>query len=479
MITDSFSGGVSLFNRYSIKLALMALVMDMGMTALALTIAVDLRPQLPAIPFLQPIAGAELPAYIYLSAALLWAVVFLLGSVYDPRRTYKIVDELQAVTLSSGFAGILFAGLLFLTVRDFSRYLFLLFLLLNFALQISWRLVARLTLKIHQSPALQRRVLVVGTGEASRQVTQMLNEFAWTGVRLIGYLSDSPRQGSGEMPVLGTVREARRIVEREKVDDVVVALPRPTSEQISQMVADLQDLPVQIRVVPDYYSLALYRATVDDFGGLPMINLRDPALNPVERLVKRLFDLVVGFILTLLALPFMALTALAIKLDSPGPALFCQKRVGENGRLFVMYKFRSMIVGAPKLQAEVNEINENGELIHKKEDDPRVTRVGRFIRRTSLDELPQLFNVLKGDMSLVGPRPELPWLVERYEPWQRKRFAVPQGITGWWQVNGRSDKPLHLHSEDDLYYIQNYSLWMDIFILIKTVWVALRGNGAY
>ncbi len=159
--------------------------------------------------------------------------------------------------------------------------------------------------------------------------------------------------------------------------------------------------------------------------------------------------------------------------------LFRQQRVGENGRLFTMYKFRSMVVNAEELQEQVNEVDEEGHIIHKKPNDPRVTRVGRFIRRYSLDELPQLFNVLKGDMSLVGPRPELPWLVEKYEPWQRKRFAVPQGITGWWQVNGRSDKPMHLHTEDDLFYIQNYSLWLDLLILWKTVWVVLRGKGAY
>jgi exopolysaccharide biosynthesis polyprenyl glycosylphosphotransferase len=468
-----------LLNRYSIQLALVALALDMGLTALALGVAVDLRPDLPAIPFLQPLQSVRLPFYVYLIAPLLWTAVFLLGSVYSPRRTYKVVDELQAVTLSSAFAGVLFAGLLFLTVRDFSRYLFVLFLVINYSLHISWRLVARLIFKIHESPSARHRVLIVGTGEASRQVSQMLREFAWTGLQLVGYVGNSDQAAVDHLPVLGGLKEVRRVVERERIDDVIVALPRPSAERINQMVLALQDLPVQIRVVPDYYSLALYRATVDDFGGLPMINLRDPALNPMERLVKRLFDLVIGSALTLIALPLMAATALVIRLDSPGPILFRQKRVGENGKLFVMYKFRSMVAGAWRLQSEINEINEDGQLIHKKEDDPRVTRIGRFIRRTSLDELPQLFNVLKGDMSLVGPRPELPWLVERYEPWQRKRFAVPQGITGWWQVNGRADKPLHLHSEDDLYYIQNYSLWIDIYILLKTVWVVLRGRGAY
>jgi lipopolysaccharide/colanic/teichoic acid biosynthesis glycosyltransferase len=175
----------------------------------------------------------------------------------------------------------------------------------------------------------------------------------------------------------------------------------------------------------------------------------------------------------------MALVSIAIKLMSSGEILFHQKRVGENGQISTIYKFRSMITNTQSLQDDVSEWNEKGELIYKKRDDPRITPVGRLLRRTSLDELPQLFNVLKGDMSLVGPRPELPWLVDNYKPWQRKRFAVPQGITGWWQVNGRADKPLRLHSEDDLYYVQNYSLWMDIYILLKTVWVVARGKGAY
>ncbi|MCJ7432835.1 MAG: sugar transferase, partial [Anaerolineales bacterium] len=148
-------------------------------------------------------------------------------------------------------------------------------------------------------------------------------------------------------------------------------------------------------------------------------------------------------------------------------------------RVFKMYKFRTMLKGAEKMQAQVSQTDDSGNLIHKHKDDPRVTRVGRILRRYSLDELPQFFNVLRGTMSLVGPRPEMPSLVKNYQPWQRKRFSIPQGMTGWWQIHGRSDKPMHLHTEDDLYYIQNYSIWLDIEILIKTGWVVLRGKGAY
>ncbi|MGD8634679.1 MAG: sugar transferase, partial [Anaerolineales bacterium] len=175
----------------------------------------------------------------------------------------------------------------------------------------------------------------------------------------------------------------------------------------------------------------------------------------------------------------LILIAILIRVDSPGPVIFHQKRVGENGRIFDMFKFRTMVLSADKEIQDVITHTEKGEIIHKRRDDPRVTRVGKFLRRYSLDELPQLFNVVKGDMSLVGPRPELPWLVDKYDSWQRKRFAVPQGITGWWQINGRSDKPMHLNTEDDLYYVYNYSLWLDIQILLRTPWAVIRGVGAF
>ena len=194
---------------------------------------------------------------------------------------------------------------------------------------------------------------------------------------------------------------------------------------------------------------------------------------------KRAFDLLVGFTVLIFSLPLMALVALMVYLEDGSPVIFRQKRVGKDGRLFEMYKFRTMIKNAEQLKSQVEKRDIHGNLIHKSKDDPRITQVGRVLRRFSLDELPQLFNVLNGTMSLVGPRPELPYLAEKYEPWQWKRFTVLPGMTGWWQVNSRNAQPMQLHIEYDLYYIQNYSLWLDLQIIFRTIWVVLIGRGSY
>ena len=205
----------------------------------------------------------------------------------------------------------------------------------------------------------------------------------------------------------------------------------------------------------------------------------DSALTDTQRIVKRVLDLIIGGFCLLALIPLMSLVALAIKLESKGPVLYHQKRVGEAGQLFTIYKFRSMIDGADKLYGEVLSADKNGNVIYKQKYDSRITRVGRIIRRTSLDEIPQLINVLEGTMSLVGPRPELPIIVRNYQEWQYERFSVPAGMTGLWQINGRAEKPMHLNTKDDIYYIKNYSLWMDLIILLKTPWAVIRGHGAY
>jgi exopolysaccharide biosynthesis polyprenyl glycosylphosphotransferase len=216
----------------------------------------------------------------------------------------------------------------------------------------------------------------------------------------------------------------------------------------------------------------MHEAKVEEYAGVSMLDLRAPAISDYQRMTKRGFDIFVSILLLPLLIPVMVLISLLIKIFDPGPILFNKVRAGENGARFTMFKFRTMVVGADKMKSPTD-------ADHKQASDPRITAVGRLLRKTSLDELPQIFNVLKGEMSLVGPRPELLELVEKYESWQRTRFAVPPGITGWWQVNGRSDRPMHLHTEDDLYYIKHYSIWLDLQILVRTAWVVIVGRGAY
>jgi lipopolysaccharide/colanic/teichoic acid biosynthesis glycosyltransferase len=210
-----------------------------------------------------------------------------------------------------------------------------------------------------------------------------------------------------------------------------------------------------------------------------VIAYKDTAISWRQRVAKRLIDLTLTSLIAVLAAPLLALVACAIWLERDGPIFFRQQRVGEGGRIFTMYKFRTMIPGAEQQQWAVGHPNQNGAIIYKTADDPRVTRLGRSLRRTSLDELPQLWNVLRGDMSLIGPRPELPWLVAQYERWQYRRLAVPQGMTGLWQVSGRSQNPMYLFTELDIHYVDHYSLWLDLSILIRTPLVVLRGVGAF
>ncbi|WP_423222307.1 undecaprenyl-phosphate glucose phosphotransferase [Candidatus Amarolinea aalborgensis] len=424
-----------------------------------------------------------LPLVVYAAAAVIWGVNFVLFSVYDRRRLLRIVDEAQLVTAAVAMSNLVLAGLLYLTYRDVPRLLFVYFVVLDVFFLLMLRLTLRIGFRIAGARRMQEvRVLIVGAGKVGRQVAQEIQTQSWTGLTLVGYLDDDPTKQESVLegaPVLGQLEAANRLVQSQRIDEVILALPLRAHGPLEDLVLALQTLPVRVRVVPDFFDLAIFRATIEDFGGIPLIGLRDPAIDGYNRTIKRAFDLVIATLGLLLVWPIMLLVAVAIKLDSPGPVFFKQSRVGENARVFTMIKFRSMVVDAEQRQAEVMKTTDNGVVMHKTANDPRITRVGHFIRRTSLDEIPQLFNVLKGDMSLVGPRPELPFLVERYERWQRQRFAVPPGITGWWQINGRSDKLMHLHTEDDLYYIRNYSPLLDLQILWRTIAVVLRGRGAY
>lgn len=469
-----------MFRRFTINFALLSMCLDAGFVVLALAASAHLRPMMSELPYAADIDQPfPIPFSLYILFPLSWVGILLLLSVYDGRRNLHVTDEIISLTIGSILAGVFLAGTLYLSFRQISRVLFLAFVLLAFIFQFSWRMIIRLAFRLSTIRPEQRRVLIAGAGPVGRELQEQITQNPQLGLAIVGFLDDDPKKLQSFPDVLGPLKNARQIATRFGVDDVVIALPHRAYKKVNQLVVELHDLALKVWVIPDYFQLALHKAVIEEFAGIPMLDLRAPALNDYQRMIKRAFDLAISLFLLPPSLIIMAFIALMIRLEGPGPVLFRQQRVGENGRLFWMLKFRTMVPEAEQLRHLVERRDENGNLIHKSVDDPRVTRFGRFLRRTSLDELPQLFNVLSGDMSLIGPRPELPYLVKQYKPWQRTRFAVPQGITGWWQVNGRSDKPMHLHTEDDLYYVQNYSLLLDIQILLKTVATVFRGRGAY
>lgn len=468
-----------MFRRFSVNYALFAIGSDALTICVSLLLASLIRPSLGFLTF-----AAEYPEYIaapigvYLVFALEWTVVGLLLGLYDGRKNQRDVDEIIHLTLTAAVAFICMAGTLYLSFRMVSRLLFLNFAILAYILMLAWRSATRLfRSRAWGAGESQRRILIVGYNSIGRKFQQEIANYPHLGIQVVGFADDCPDEPTGASAPLLPLSEIQAAVQRDGIDGIVITLAEQS--QISELVGRLHTLPVKIWIIPDSFRLAMHKAAVEEFAGLPLLDLRAPALSDPQRLVKRGFDLFFTILVLPFALPLMAIIALAIRLDSPGKIMFRQQRAGENGRIFTMYKFRSMQENAEELQHEVEKYDQNGHLLHKSSDDPRVTRIGRVLRRTSLDELPQMFNVIKGEMSWVGPRPEIPFLVDRYALWQRQRFAVPQGITGWWQIHGRSDRPLHLHTEDDLYYVQNYSLGLDIFILLKTPAAVILRKGAF
>ena len=455
---------------------LLMLALDLLATLAAILIATWVRLYLPI--------GIPLPDIpwlwaLLLEALLVYPLVFLALGVYTSEAARSDAEEFQQVVLACLVSALTLAGLMYFSVRETSRVYLAEFYLLHFVLVSAWRGWWRW--QHSRRPGMRRplRVLLVGSGEAAQRLVSKVHTLAGGEVELVGYLAYQVNGLTEAAPYLGSPDEAPRLVDELKIDDLLIALAPSEYSQMQELVEKLFDRPCSIWFVPDYFNLLIYGTHVRSLGGLPLISLKSPTLTPNQRLVKRAFDILVSGLALLLSAPVLGLIALAVRLDSPGPALLRQDRAGENGRLFKMFKFRSMVIDAEKRSAEAVRYDEKGRLLHKNPDDPRITRVGHILRRTSLDEVPQLINVLRGEMSLVGPRPELPGLVEAYEPWQRKRFAVPQGMTGWWQVNGRSDLPMHLNTEYDLYYIQNYSLLLDLLIILRTPLVVFRGKGAF
>lgn len=318
------------------------------------------------------------------------------------------------------------------------------------------------------------RALIVGTGDLARETLSRAREHPDIGFRLVGLIAPGVDAAwePGEIegcPVRGGLGDIVTQIRRCRVEEVFVAVDNMGQDDLFDLIERTQrEVPVIFKVVANILYVIANRAKVDDITGLPVIAFPGSTLTPAQAAAKRAFDLIFGTALATLLLPLAGLFAIIIRLDSPGPVLFVHERVGRGGKPFRMYKFRTMRVDAdPYAPAPENQ------------QDDRVTRFGRFLRRTSLDEMPQVLNVLRGEMSLVGPRPEMPFIAEGYSPWQRARLSVKPGLTGLWQVAGRKNLPLHHNLEYDYHYVKNQSLALDVEIMARTVPAVLLGRGAY
>ncbi|MDQ7030920.1 MAG: sugar transferase [Ardenticatenia bacterium] len=325
------------------------------------------------------------------------------------------------------------------------------------------------------------RLLIVGAGERGRTLMRHIVAHPELGYQIVGFVDDDPQrqQNIGRIRALGDTSCLPELVQQLNVDEVIITLPWQYHRKIMRILDQCERENVRSRIVPDVFQLSLSHVYLDEIKGIPLIGTREPPLQGWNFAIKRMMDIAVAGALLVLLAPLMAIIALLIKLDSPGPVLFKQVRVGRYGRPFTLYKFRSMYADAEERLAELLPFNEADGPLFKMRHDPRVTRVGRWLRRFSLDELPQLWNVLKGDMSLIGPRPALPQEVEQYEAWHRKRLEVPPGLTGLWQTSGRSDMPFEEMCLLDIYYAERWSPWLDAIIFFKTIPAILFGRGAY
>ncbi len=455
---------------------------DLTAAVAGLFLAALVRQGLPLGRPFQAMGGPGLP--VYLLTVVVWTVAFRRLGAYDLNRNWRTEDEVQTVVVAIAASTILLAGTLYLTYRGLSRLLFGYFMVIVTVLTLLLRRGARRLLQWRRwDVAATQRVLVIGAGEIGQQVGRALKDRQWMGLQLIGFLdkaAGSPGEASMTVPLVGSLEDAERVITEQAIDEVIVTLSLDDHRRTEDLLKRLVEMPVNVRVIPDFVPLAYLRSSVGVLGGLPFVTLKEPVLNGTALVTKRALDLLVASAMLLVLWPLMLLIAVAVRLDSPGPALFRQERIGWNGQRFAILKFRTMREDADLDVDSITARAENGQsYLRKAPSDPRVTRLGRSLRRWSLDELPQLFNVLKGEMSMVGPRPELPRLVQDYQPWQYKRLAVPPGLTGWWQVTGRSDNPSSLNVDADLYYIANYSLWLDLQILARTLGAVLSGKGAY
>ncbi|MDZ7370053.1 MAG: undecaprenyl-phosphate glucose phosphotransferase [candidate division KSB1 bacterium] len=415
---------------------------------------------------------------------LFWLLLFIFNGLYQSWYTKSRLDELIAVFKSVSFGILVIFLLTFEPEQDLTAKPTLgrMMILSYWLLMLLFVGGGRMTLHTIQRKLLEagygrRNTLIIGWNPSAWALADKIKKYPALGYRVVGFVNpDKKKEEQGEyngVPLLGNIKQLAELVEQYRVTETILSLGKTAPKKVIEVIDACEELPVHIKIEPDLYNIVLGQARTQQIYGFPLIEIHPELMPAWEKKAKRLIDILFSLIGIILLSPIMLLFAVLIKLDSPGPVFFKQKRVGKNGKIFVIYKFRSMIKDAERYTGP----------IWAGKADPRVTRVGRFMRKTRIDEFPQLFNVLLGDMSIVGPRPERPYFVDKLKrkyPLYMRRFKVKPGITGWAQVKGKYDTTLEEAKEKldyDLYYIDNISLRLDFRIMFYTIFVMLRFKG--
>jgi Undecaprenyl-phosphate glucose phosphotransferase len=403
---------------------------------------------------------------------VVWGIAFRTFDLYRPNRLGSRRSEWWDVAKASTLGALVLVSIMTFVFRgyEYSRLVILLFLVQSIVTVSLARAGLREVLRFARRHGYNLRyAIVVGGGEPAAEVLRVLNRRRDVGIFVLGLLSDK-REVPENVRWLGGIEDVRAVLDRQQVDIVFIALPHADAARLTSVLSGIGDEPIAIHLVPDVFSLVPGRGGIEEFETIPFIHLRESRLYGLNRVVKRVFDLTFGALALVVASPVMLAITVALELTSPGPILYRQERMGVDGRRFRMLKFRTMRVDA---EADTGPV-------WAREDDPRRTTLGVFLRRTSLDELPQLFNVLHGEMSLVGPRPERPSFVEDFRrrvPGYMLRHKMKAGITGWAQINGwRGNTSIEKRIEHDLYYIERWSLAFDLKILLQTLWYGFKIN---
>lgn len=414
-------------------------------------------------------------------AVLIFLSIFHAARLYERRTSLLQVDETRRLLLSWVFGSLLlFSFTFYVRILDLSRLMITSALGITFfALLIERALMFQLGVKMLLLGRPNRIALIYGAGVVGRHIYKRMAHSPALGVRVAGFLDDDTTlwgkntfvrevsAGAGPM-IYGGIDQLEALVKKEGITDVFIAMPSASYQRNLEIAELSRKLGLKISVVPPTYGHLMHNLEVREFGGIPVIQEKERSAQVFYPIFKRLFDIVVSGIALLVLSPIILAVAAVIRFDSPGPIIFRQKRVGKNGKEFDFYKFRSMHVSS-----------EVYALTPKSSEDPRITKFGRWLRRSSLDELPQFVNVLRGEMSIVGPRPEMPFIVATYNEEQRERLKVKPGITGVWQISAVRGEPIHANMEYDLFYIEHCSLLLDLIIMCKTIATAIRGIGAY